>query len=76
MEMAFEEFEVAPPRTLSEAEERRLNRKYAAGDFGGGQWKTIESLVKKGFAAVDGNNINLTEAGSHYCFHHGPKMPL
>ena len=73
MEMPFEEFEQAPARDLSPAQERRLNRRYATGDFGGGAWKTIESLQCRGFLTAE---LALTEKASRYLFHHGPTMPI
>jgi len=76
MEMTFDQFEQAPERTLSVAQERRLNHKHATGDFGGGSFATVQSLVRKGFVAEVGGSYVLTERAAHYLFHYGQDMPI
>ena len=76
MQMTFEQFEIAPKRTLSAPQERRLNRKHCCGDFGGGSFSTIESLIVQGYVYQSGKIFNLTEKASHYLFHHGENMPI
>lgn len=77
MQMTFEEFEVAPARTLSAAQERRLNRLHLTGDISGGPWSTVESLLNLDYLTmVVGGKIRMTEKGAHYCHHHGCEMPV
>ena len=76
IEMALEEFQHPPVRDLPKAQERRLNRKYATGDFGGGVWSTVKALLDKGHVEASGNGLVITAKGFHYCHHHGPDMPI
>lgn len=73
MEMAFEDFAVAPARSLTAAQERRLNHRHCTGDFGRGTFSTIKSLIAAGYVEGDGA---LTEKAAHYIFHYGPQMPV
>lgn len=78
MKMAFAEFEIAPERTLSAAQEKTLARKYLCGEFAPGSWKSIQVLIRAGYLETPdgGKTVSLTEKGSHYCFHHGIEMPV
>lgn len=76
MKMSFEEFEAVPNRTLSESQERRLNRFHCCGDFGGGKFSTVKSLISKGYIQQDDKQVSITEKGVHYIYHHGPTMPV
>lgn len=66
MSMSLAEFEVKPTRSLSKAQEQRLDRKYLCGDISGGPWSTVASLIKLGYLTAD---CQLTEKGAHYCYH-------
>ena len=76
--MTFAEYEIAPARTLSAAQERRLNRKYCTGDFGGGSYSTIVSLIRLGYVRSEdgGKRLVLTESAQHYLSHYGSQMPI
>ena len=74
--MPFDEFEQAPVRDLTRAQERRLNWKFVTGDFGRGRFSTIKALSDKGYIEVVRNDLVLTEKAAHYIHHHGPKMPI
>ena len=72
----LEQFETAPGRCLSEAQERRLNRKHCTGDYGPGKWETINSLINAGYLEDTGKALVLTEKAKHYIHHYGPLMPV
>ena len=75
MKMTFEEFEIVPSRTLTAIQEKRLHRLYCCGDASGGAWSTLVALQKAGMIEL-GNRVQITEKGSHYCFHHGKDMSI
>jgi hypothetical protein len=56
-----------PKRTLSVAAERRLLSKRLIGDFGGGSWSSIQSLLDRGMIAESGKNLVVTPLGVAYC---------
>lgn len=63
--------EERPGRELSAAMERRLLRKHLTGDFGAGNWATVQALLAKGYLAEDsGRNLCVTEKGKAYCDAH------
>lgn len=75
--MTLEEFEVAPKRSLSEAQERVLNQIGCVGTITKRcQYKTIRSLIDSGYLFDAKSAFILTVKGQHYFLHHSSSMPL
>lgn len=64
-------------RILSPAQERRLLRRHTTGDFGGGAWSTIQSLVDRGMIVLHPRGfVYVTRRGEAYCNAYHASMPL
>jgi hypothetical protein len=61
---------------LTPAQERRLLRKHLTGDFGPGDWRSIEALIDAGMIQIDGKWLLVTRKGREYCDKHHAEMPF